>query len=313
MMPKHAFDISLSKFSLVYKRLLFTVITGLILAAISVGVLYPLLAPVIIRINDAHIIKALGTALQSLFGGNIEMQSASFQALNESYLKIIDIFNSDSAAIWSALAIVFVMILVFKFFDNISIYTTSDITNNFMNSASNYGFTSNMIVNIKTSSKYSLLMTLFDLITYAVNFGIIWLVGFVLSKISVFIMIPLALLAIIVLFSIKNLVFAYWLPCMIVDKKSVITALKDSMKLSFTKKHLLANLGAYCAFWFLAIAVSLVFGVVTFGLALLIIAAYSVIFSRTYNLVSYYNIDNLKYYIDKNTVINNDNKIGTQI
>lgn len=313
MMPKHAFNISLSKFTLVYKRLLFTVITGLILAAISVGVLYPLLAPIITRINDAHIIKALGSALQSLFGGNIEIQSASFQALSESYLKIIDIFSSDSAVIWSALAIVFVMILIFKFFDNISIYTTSDITNNFMNSASNYGFTSNMIINIKNSSKYSLLMTLFDLVSYAVNFGIIWLVGFVLYKISVFFMIPMALLAIIVLFSIKNLIFAYWLPCMIVDKKSVITALKDSIKLSFTKKHLLTNLGAYCAFWLLAISFSLVFGVVTFGLALLIIAAYSVIFSRAYNLVSYYNIDNLKYYIDKNTVINNDNKIGTQL
>lgn len=313
MMPKHAFDISLSKFSLVYKRLLFTVIIGLILAAISVGVLYPVLSPVITRINDAHIIKAIGAAAKSLFSGNLDAQSASFLALNESYNKLIEIFSTDSAAIWSAVAIIFVMILIFKFFDNVSIFTTSDITNNFMNSASNYGFTSNMIVNLRLSAKYSLLMTLFDFVTYAVNFCIIWLVGYVLSRISVFLMIPLALVVIIVLFSIKNLIFAYWLPSMIVDKKSVITALKDGVRLAITKKHILANLGAYCAFWFLAISTSIIFGIVTFGLALLVIAAYSVIFSRAYNLVSYYNIDNLKYYIDKNTVINNDNKIGQQI
>lgn len=312
MMPKHAFNITLSRFNLVYKQILYTLVVGLVLSAIAVGLLLPMLSPVFGKINDANFFGLLGKAIGSLFNGDLEAQSAAFLEFRVAYDTLLDIFQTDAGVFFGAFGVILVVFYVFKYFLNVYSFTAADITNNFMNSATTYGVTSNIIANLKVSARYSLLMTLFDLLVMAVNLGIVILFGYVLSRISVLLMLPIVLIVIIVLCAIKNSIFAYWLPILVVDRKNVLPAFREAMKMAFVKKNFFTNLGAYCGYWFLILSTIVIFSLLTFGVALLVIPAICLVFSKAYNLVSYYNINALRYYTDKGTVINSDINIGKQ-
>lgn len=311
MTPKHAIDISISKFSLTYKMLACIILVTLIIVALAIGVLYPIIAPLARELGEVNIFKAVGDAFGSLFQGDPALQNERFIALKVAYEAFKDIFSSATGAIWSATAIIFVLYILYKYLLNTLVYSTADITNHFMNSGSKFGLISNIIVNLRRSSMYSLISALIDAAFLALSLAIIYGVGWILAKLSVFLMLPLVFVIIILLASVKNSFFSLWLPTMIVGEKTAIKALKESIKTIFSHKNFLITLGAYIAYWFIGFSITLLLALVTFGVALVVVPVFAILFSRTYNLVYYYSINNMKYYVDKQTVVQNNIKIDT--
>lgn len=311
MTPKHAIDISISKFSLTYKMLACIILVTLIIVALAIGVLYPIIAPLARELGEVNIFKAVGDAFGSLFQGDPALQNERFIALKVAYEAFKDIFSSATGAIWSATAIIFVLYILYKYLLNTLVYSTADITNHFMNSGSKFGLISNIIVNLRRSSMYSLISALIDAAFLALSLAIIYGVGWILAKLSVFLMLPLVFVMIILLASVKNSFFSLWLPTMIVGEKTAIKALKESIKTIFSHKNFLITLGAYIAYWFIGFSITLLLALVTFGVALVVVPVFAILFSRTYNLVYYYSINNMKYYVDKQTVVQNNIKIDT--
>lgn len=311
MTPKHAIDISISKFSLTYKMLACIILVTLIIVALAIGVLYPVIAPLAKELKEVSILKSVGDAFGSLFQGDPTLQGERFMALKEAYIAFKDVFASATGAIWTAAAIIFVLYILYKYLLNTLIFSTADITNHFMNSGSKFGLISNIIVNLRRSSMYSLISGLIDAAFLALSLAIIYGVGWVLAKISIILMLPLVFVVIIVLASVKNSFFSLWLPTMIVGEKTAIKALKESIKTIFSHKNFLITLGAYIAYWFIGFSITLLLAIVTFGVALVVVPVFAILFSRAYNLVYYYSINNMKYYVDKQTVVQNNIKIDT--
>lgn len=311
MTPKHAIDISISKFSLTYKMLACIILVTLIIVALAIGVLYPIIAPLARELREVNIFRAVGDAFGSLFQGDPALQNERFIALKDAYMAFRDVFASATGAIWSALAIVFVLYILYKYLLNTLTYSTADITNHFMSSGSKFGLISNIIFNLRRSAMYSLVSALIDAAFLALSLAIIYGIGWILAKISVLLMLPLVFVLIILLASVKNSFFSLWLPTMIVGEKTAIKALKESVKTIFSHKNFLITLGAYVAYWFIGVSITLLLALVTFGVALVVVPVFAILFSKAYNLVYYYSINNMKYYIDKQTVVQNNIKIDT--
>ncbi|MDE6967974.1 MAG: hypothetical protein K2P12_04870 [Clostridia bacterium] len=307
MLVKHSFSITVSRFSLFYKFLLYLAIVLLIFSAISISSMYFIMKPIIAGVHNMQFFDHLSEAFKSMFLGDLELQQNAFAVLGSDFSKIGEVFATNKNNVIGAVCALIAFMFIGKFIISIGHYPLADVVNNFMNSNSKYGFTANLIAHLKKAVAYSFVDTLiyipYMLLLGALVYLIIWGVG----MFSLLFALSLSVLTVMVLLALKSSVFAMWLPTYINEDLGVFKSLQKAI---LTNKDLIVkNWGLFTAVNFLSYLVTVLFGLVTFGLGFIMCISLLSIFYLTIRLVIYYRRNERKYYIDAETVIDSKHSI----
>ena len=299
---RHSFRIMSSRFSLVYKSLLFISIVLLMLSALTFSAVYSVIEPIIQGINNMQFFEHIGDAARSLFAGDLTIQSLAFEQVKMDFSAVSQIFvdNTHNVVLASSLFAVFVFIS--KALINVARIPTADVLNNFMNSNSRFGFTSNLIVNLKKAIGYSMVDALISIPYYVIMGLILWGIGALFFMFSIWLGIIMILVVSILLFALKHSVLILWLPMYVKEDKGVFKSLKDAVVLN--KKNIIRYFGQYIITFFGTYAFTVVFGFVTFGIGAIISLSIFHVLLVAVELVAYYRVKEEKYYIDPDTVVN---------
>ncbi len=295
----HSLSILLNRYALVFKIITYFLIVSLLLGIIAVAILAPVLSGVIEQIETNGFFEKAIQGIRELVSGNPHSQE-TLQEVNNIWSKILDSFTPKMLTIIIVILVVFIILA--KFIYSLAYISYSDIINNFMSSNARYGFISNFISNLKRSLLYGLLslVTIFPYELAVIVSGYFIYVGLTRAT-SFLIALPVLMIYICILMSLKSTIFSGWLPGMVRDNKRIHVALRESV--SSIKKIFINAFGIYIVAYFLA-AMFIVLSIIsTFGAGIIISVPTVITFFITLESVIYYNATNHKYYINEKTVI----------
>lgn len=307
MPVKHSISITTSRFSLFYKYLLFLCTVLLIFAAISISSMYYIIRPFIQGIKNMQFFEHLADAFRSMFLGDLGAQSDSFAVIGSDFAKISEMFAQNKNNMIGAACALVGFSFLGKFLVNVGHYPITDVLNNFMNSNSKFGFTSNLIANIKKAIAFSFFDTLIY-IPFMLLLGVlVYFVGLGASKLSILFALSLIVVIVLTLLALKRSVFAMWLPTYVNEDLGIFKSLQKAI---ITNKDLIVkNWGLFTAVNFAVYFIAFLFGIVTFGVGFVMSISLFNIFYLSTQLVIYYRRNERKYYIDAETVIDSKHSV----
>lgn len=300
MSLKHALSILLSRFSIIFKMILYFMVVVLIFSTIAGSVFAPTIRAISNDIADTGIVADFKEGLTKLTQGDPTF-TESFERASASLDQVADIItNNRSKFMWSIIIVILFFVLA-AYVLSLSYISYSDIINHFMSSNSRFGFISNFIANLKRSLLYGLMHLLtVTLSNWLIAYFLMFLTGVLLKSIGIF-SAPIIITLGIVLYSLKSTVFAGWLPAIVHENKKVLPAFVHGIK-TISERGSQAFL-SFIMMYTLAFVTIVLFSFTTFGAGLILIIPTAMMFHRALELVLYYNANDYKYYVDNERVI----------
>lgn len=295
----HSLSILLNRYALVFKIITYFLIVTLLLGIIAVAILSPILQDVIVQIESSGFFSKVYQGCRELLSGNPHSQE-TLQEVNNIWTNILNSFTPRMLT--TIIIVLAVLVIVAKFIYSLAYISYSDIINNFMSSNARYGFISNFISNLKRSVLYALLnlVTSFPYDLAVLTIGYFIFIG--ITKASSFLIaLPILMIYLCLVMSLKSTLFCGWLPGIVRDNKKIHVALRESA--SSVKKIFINTYGIYIAGYFLAAMFVVLSIISTFGAGLIIAIPTVITFFITLESVIYYNATNHKYYINEKTII----------
>ena len=301
---RHSIQVLIDNFSVTYKQLLYKLIIAVITAALSVAILYPIWK----MFTDLEEFKNLIDGVKNFFNNLIEGNTEELANINirdkvESALDSVNsLINSHTTALALAIAGLILIRLIGRFFSSLGNYAAAAVINDKMALRAKSPFFITLLKNLKNASLYSLM---YVPLSFLYDVGCIALMYFVVFKLLVFVpfLLQLFLFATTIVFAITvKLTFASdWLPALIRGKKNQL----DAFAYTFSRKNkktfnVLSNFVVLVLIIFAMNVFALIF---TFGVAALITIPASYVVLNCFQLVNYYDREELKYFLDKKTII----------
>lgn len=301
MSLKHSLNILLSRFTIIFKMIVYFSVVVLLFVTIAGSALAPTIRTVSAEIQETGIVENFREGLVKLTKGDPTF-TESFERATDSFNHIGEIFtNNRSRVIW-AIVIVIIFVICAAYVMTLAYVSFSDIINHFMCSNSRFGFVSNYISNLKRSLLYGLMHLLtVSISNLLIGYLLLFLTGVLLKAIGI-ICAPLILIIGVLLYSLKSTVFAGWLPAIVHDNKKVLPAFVHGIK-NISERGSEAYL-SFVMMHSLSLITVILFSFTTFGAGLIIAIPTVMMFHRTLELVLYYNANEYKYYVDNERVIN---------
>ena len=291
----HSLNILIYKYGVVFKMIAYYAILLLIFVSIAAGILSPIFSEMYAEIQETGVTVQLHQFFDEFLQGDSSLIE-TFQAIGVAVNSIIDIVVNNNMAVTKGLVVIGVFAILYIYLVSFANLVCSDVVNNFMNSASRFGFLSNLIYNLGKSALYGLLYLVTYLPATACSVAVTYFVGYGLVKGGAFLLaFPACCMTFLVLQSLVLTVFAGWLPAIVVDKKNVAKALVEGPK-SILKDHF-----GYC--WmtmFVTMFLCFIFVMIstffTFGFGFIIAFPTAVVAVKILELVFYFNAHGYKFY-----------------
>ena len=300
---KHSFHVFVDNFSVVYKQLLYRLIVLLISGIICWLGVYPFIKTFIDSAQFNTITEGTKEFITNLLNGQMnELQSLS-EKVQTAYAELIELFNTKlTEAILSGLLLLLI-ILVAKWFMGLGNYATASVINDKMALRAKQPFFGTLIRNLKNASIYNAiyvpLSVLFDLIVVVAMFFLFFTL--LNHIVYFFICLFLFVLAVVFAFTFKMTMTCDWLPALIRGKMKH----GEAMKYAFARKNknTVNVMSNFAVIVLIVFALNMAALILTLGVGLLLTipSSYSIIIS--FEFVNYYDREEIKYSIDKNTII----------
>ena len=297
---KHSINLLASRYSLVFKVLIFFMIVTAITIAIMVSIMTPAMDPLFLAIEDAKIVRTVLDTGMGMFLRHIDY-ATGMNILSQQYDTLLGIV----AKYQSELLLFYILTWVVFFFYRLIVSMTSipiaDSIDKYMNTSVHKSLMGSFAENLWVSLKYALFATVINslintglgIMTYKLIMSTV--VNWGLASFSI------TLLLLLVLLSIKYSLLLGWVPIIVNEKKKVLVALKDSI----LRCKQWFKYGFLCAFilYLFVIAGIILLGAATFFIMVPIIIVSEIVLLRIIELVCYYNANKKSYYVDRNTII----------
>ncbi len=297
---KHSMNLLASRYSLVFKILIFFMIVTAIAVAIMVSIMTPAMDPLFLAIEDAGIVnKVLDTGM-GMFLRHIDY-AEGMDILTMQYDTLLGIVAEYESELLLFYILTWIVLFFYRLIVSMTSIPIADSIDVYMNTSVHKSLIGSFAENLWVSLKYafcatiinSLINTGLGIMTYqlimstVVNWGIV--------SFSV------ALLLLLILLSIKYSLLLGWVPIIVNEKKKVLVAFKDSI----VKCKSWFKYGFLCSFilYLFVIAGIVLLGATTFFIMVPIIIVSEMVLLRIIELVCYYNVNKKRYYVDRNTII----------
>ncbi|MGN0818497.1 MAG: hypothetical protein ACI4L9_05965 [Candidatus Coproplasma sp.] len=302
---KHTFHVFVDNFSSTYKLLLYRVIVSLISFCLIAAVVTPLLH----RVMDTTQFKAMSDAVTNFLSG---LSALDFTAIHEAWLEIIaafgtlgELFTTKLGEIIGGVAVIVVVYFIQRFFLGLGNYTLGAMVNDKMALHANSPFIGTLIKNLGNASLYNLIYVPLSIIFDALCVAAMWALFFLgLGFLPLLTQIFLFVTVIILLIAIKMTFTCDWLPSLIYGKKNN----RQSLAYCFAygksgNKNFVSALSNFIVLVLCVLALNVAAILLTFGAGLLITIPSSYLILISFEFVNYCDNNEVKYFIDKNTVV----------
>ena len=213
MMFRNTVRLILTNFSNVWKLLLYYIICTLVL----VGILYPIISPVIVKLSQAHVFEDI----QSLFNALFSAPTTMIVSANQILVTIGQVLSAN-ASIFVANYVLFgiIVVVVAPFIYGLGELAASEVLYGFMTSQAHYGFTACFIRKLGKSCLLQLAKMLFIVpINIGIAFAFYGIIKLCATGLIVNILISVLIFLIIILFvAFKYSLFSCWAPAMAVHR-----------------------------------------------------------------------------------------------
>lgn len=301
---KHSVNVFIDNFSVTFKQLLYRLVI-MIIAGVLYGLIITPFKNALTGSEDyVNLMNGVKDFLDHLVHGEADI-AASTEQIKTAFENLLSLVSSSRTNIaWGIVGIIAVH-FVEKFFAGLGNYAAAAVVNDKMALRANSPFLLTLIRNLKEASLYNLMYVPLSMIYDA---AILTGLYFLVFKGLFFIMVPFQICLFVTLavgaVSVKMMFTTDWLPSLIRGKKSQGKAFLYTFnrrgKNSF---NVLANFFVLVMIIFFLNVAGAVF---TFGTALLLTVPSSYVILLCFEFVNYYDREELKYFIDKNTIIKPD-------
>lgn len=298
MLYKNSIKIVFSNFEIVWKSLLYHLLIG----AISVFFMYLCINPIYELLESVgfigNIVDIYTDFVTSL---NLTELFADINVLN---LQFVDILTNNISSIWiNILGLVFTIFVFHVIMSNLSIMASCNSLHYYMGSMNKQGFYFSFkdifAKNLKVQLCYFIVSlpikaTIFGFFTLCLN---LFSYSFWISVLAIF----LIVMGFVLLTALKYTLFAAWIPTMVVMNYGVFKSLKVGVKTTFRKSgRVYANaIGIVLTI----VLLNFVVGLFTFSVGLLITIPVSYLLYSAFGMVTVYEGQGMRYYVDVYNVI----------
>lgn len=307
---RNALHISIDNFQNVFKLLLYYFVTGLIFSSL-IYVILKLSLSVVLNSTEMHALKGLvGEFFRSIATGDSERLHDFGTDFQEALKEFLAMLKHHSGSIAGAIVGVCIMYLLSRFASGLAVFAIGNTINDRMSTFSRTSFASSYFKNIGQAALYQLIYVPLCFLFDALMVLLCWFLFFYTPSflpnggfIAILVQSAFAFTAVACLEALKMTLISSWMPAMIADKKSVGAALKYSLT---CKKEFGRRFAAFLVSVYLIFVVNLVFGLCTFGSALLVTFPLSFIFLLSMQFVNYYKLNGRKYFITYEKIVGED-------
>lgn len=300
---QHAFKVLVDNFSVTYKQLLYRLIVMVVAVGIAWGALTPLLREFINSEALNSLLSYVKTFVLDLLDGNVTALASASDGIKEAYKQVITLLNTRITEIILAGLLLLTLYVIEKWFTGLGNYTTAVIINDKMSLRTNSSFVRTLISHFKEAALYNLIYVpisvAFDLV---VAIGLFIILFFLLHGINFFfVSVFIFALIMVVAIAFKMTLTCDWLPALIRGKMG----LKKSIRYTFSRKNkntfnVFSN---FVVILIVALAINVAAFFFTFGVGLLISLPASFVIIISFEMVNYYDREELRYFLDKNTIV----------
>ncbi len=300
---KRTFHVFVDNFSIVYKQLLFRLITTALSGIICVLGVYPFINELVNSPQLNSLIDGLRTFALSFLNGEVNSLSEISLKVQQAYADFMQLLQTNLTQIVLGGLLLLLIHVISRWFEGICNYATAAVINDKMALRAKQPFLVTMIRTLKESTVYNAIYVPLSIIyDLAVGVGMFFLLFYLLSSViyffvSLFLFVTIVLVSVI----IKMTFTCDWLPALIRGKKGQL----GSLKYTFSQKgkgtmNVASN---FVVIVLLIFAVNVAAAVFTLGAGLLITIPASYVLIIGFEFVNYYDREGLKYFLDDNAIV----------
>ncbi|MCH5148605.1 MAG: hypothetical protein J1G05_04485 [Clostridiales bacterium] len=300
---KHTFHVFVDNFSVTYKQLLYRLVVGTIAALLTSLIIYEFAMQFINSESFNTLWTGSHDFVKKLLYGEMGELAKISENVRKAYDELITLVSTKMPELIISLLLILLVQIVAKWFDGLGNYASAAIINDKMTLHADLPFLSTLIRNLKEAAIYNAIYAPLSVIyDVAVGVGMLFLTfALVTSWLPVIFGIFLFTLVIVASITIKMTFTTDWLPAIIRGKKKQ----GEALKYAFSRKgkrtmNVMSNF-AVLVLIIMGLNVAALFLTLGVGLLITIPASYVVIV--TFELVNYYDREEIKYFIDKNTIV----------
>lgn len=300
---KHTFHVFVDNFSVTYKQLLYRLIVGLISSLLTALIVYEFAIQFINSQAFTTLWNGVHNFIKKLLYGEINDLAEISQKVRNAFNELKVLVSTKTSELVVSLLLILIVQIVAKWFGGLGNYATAAVINDKMTLHANSPFLSTLIRNLKESTVYNAIYApisvLYDV---AVCAGMLFLTFLLVNSGLPFIF-GIFLFALVVVFAItlKMTFTSDWLPALIRGKKRQ----GEAFRYTFSRKgkntfNVMSNF-AVLILIILGLNVAALFFTLGVGLILTVPASYVILV--TFELVNYYDREEIKYFIDRDNII----------
>ncbi len=294
MMFRNSVKLLFSNFATVWKLLLYY----LIITLIGVGLVAPVFSSVVEVFRSHNFFEVLVDLLTTFnLGTNILSIFASFGTVISTLVAcILDYFVIHT---WLAVYLTFLFVVLLPFLYELGGIAAGEILYGYMSSQAQVNFTGRIFSSVRKSFKYILAKLL---IATPINILIFFLIYkvFALTALggTIKFAVPLIItLVLCLLVTLRLVLFAGWLPALIVNDCGVWSAFARGIRA--VGRRFFRTFSTMLVFVLLNICIDVLFG----SIAFLLLVPLGVYFVYIIDFVMFYGSQGMRYYVDADTII----------
>lgn len=301
---KHSINVLIDNFAVTYKHLVYKLIVTIIAAVLYWLVITPYIRALTNSPDFSSLMQGVKDFLVHLIRGEEGIGTAT-QQIEAAFTALLNMIAENRANIILGIFALVAVHLVEKFFTGLGNYAMAAVINDKMSLRANSPFCSTYIKNLKEACLYNLmyapLSILYDLTCYLVLFLIVFKLLALLPFVNLLLQVFLFITGVVFLLAVKMTFTSDWLPSLIRGKMKQGRAFVYTF--SRKNKKTFAVLSNFVVIILIIMAVNVAAIICTLGAGALITVPASYALFICFEFVNYYDREELKYFIDKNTII----------
>lgn len=300
---KHTFHVFVDNFSVTYKQLLYRLVVGIIAALLTSLIIYEFA----IQFINSESFNTLWTGshdfVKKLLYGEMGELAKISENVRKAYDELIKLVSTKMPELVLSLLLILLVNIVATWFGGLGNYAAAAVINDKMTLHADLPFLSTLVRNLKEAAIYNAiyapLSVLYDV---AVCVGMLFFTFLLVnSGLPIIFGIFLFALVIVASITIKMTFTTDWLPAIIRGKKKQ----GEAFKYAFSRKgkKTLNVMSNFTVLVLIIMGLNVAALILTLGVGLLITIPASYVVIVCFELVNYYDREEIKYFIDKNHIV----------
>ncbi len=296
MRIKNAFKILIGNSSVIYKSMMFKLITGSIISLIS----YFIIANDIGHLLHTQEVLDFWSAILTTFSGFIKGEGFNTELLPTAFDAVIAMLQKNALEIFIALLKIGFFLFLLNVIERMGNYAIGVLTNAYMSALTKYSMVAILIANFGKALLYSIIIVpvvmLFDGIVLTLG---ILIAVYGLRLISIF-AIVLGIMFIVLALSCKFTILTRFLPLIVTEKMSMGKAFRSCFKKREGFIHMVGN---YAFVIMLSFYLNVSVAVFTLGVGLIISIPLTSLFVVLVGFVDHYQLSGRRYYVSAEEIV----------